>query len=175
MNESPRHSEGLSLPALILLCGTIILAAYLIGNHKPTFQPRRLWIPAVVDKNGGVTVLDETRQMNFWTPSLRTKEYLMQGGATNSPDQWQVLSNDEPILRFGMMLHSNASVFGYRRTEVWGHGRSFFKPGWWWSVNVATNFSATDMGRVYQDFWKCKTPVFIEVVESRGSDPQALP
>lgn len=152
-----------------LVCAGIIIGIYLLPGHVPA--PRRLWVPAVVEKNGSLTVMGETRQMNFWTPSVQTKDYLVKpGGAIGDPDKWQVLSNDEPLLQFGLMLHTNAEVIGYRRTEVWGHGRSVFKPGWWWTVNTLTNFSAAEMGHAYQSFWKCSSPVFIEVVENRGSE-----
>jgi hypothetical protein len=170
MSEQPQKVEGRSILGIailiIVVCAATVAVVYHLNPREA--KPRRLWIPAVVDKDT-VTILPETRQMNFWTPSVHTREYLSKSQTDSDPDRWQLISNDEPLMQFGMMLHSNANVFGYRRVEIWGHGRSTFKPGWWWTVNVGTNFSALDMGHAYQKFWKCRTPIFIELVENRGS------
>jgi hypothetical protein len=185
MSDQPaQKTEGISFLGLTIaypttfwgmmpyffVCSAVVAIFYLTSRHQ-TPEPRRLWLPAVVDTNGGQLVMGETEQMNFWTPSVRTKDYL--GKITDpatDPDSWQVLSNDNPLITFGMMLHTNSDVLGYRRTEVWGHGRSMFKPGWWWTVNVHTNFTVTDMAQAYHSFWKGSGPVFIEVVKNRGSD-----
>jgi hypothetical protein len=183
MSEPPRKNEAVpssdapgayprtlwgSLP-YILVCATIVLVAYFLAPRMT--PPRRLWVPIVVQKDGSQTPLGETRQMNFWTPSVRTRDYMTnRAGAGSSPDKWQMIASDEPVMQFGLLLHSNANVFGYRRTEVWGHGRTVFKPGWWWTVNVTTNYSVAELGNVYQSFWKCTAPVFIEVVDNRGSE-----
>ncbi len=183
MSEQPQRNEGVSFLGLTiaypktvwgtltfaLVCATIVAAVYLLAPHAA--RPRRLWVPAVVEKNGSQTIMGETRQMNFWTPSTRTKEYLSKSGAAVSDsDKWQVIASDDLVMQFGMMLHTNGNVLGYRRSEGWGHGRSIFKPGWWWTVNVMSNYSVAELGRVYQSFWKCSAPVFIEVVDNRGSE-----
>jgi hypothetical protein len=184
MSEPPHKNEGVSFlgvsvdyPRTIwgtlpyaFVCATIVLVAYFFAVPRAA-PARRLWVPTVVEANGSQTSLGETRQMNFWTPSARTGEYMAKSGQTeNDPKSWQSIASDEPVMQFGMLLHSNADIFGYRRTEVWGHGRSVFKPGWWWTVNVTTNYSVADLGKTYQSFWKCSTPVFIEVVDNRGSE-----
>jgi hypothetical protein len=136
-----------------------------------TGKPRRLWIPTLVETNGNQTILGETRQLEFWTPSAKTKDYLhQQGGEITSNEKWQALSNEEAVLQFGLLLHSNNSVLGYRRVEVWGQGRTNFKPGWWWTVNVFSNYSVGDLGRTYQKFWNAPYPVFIEVIDNRGNE-----
>jgi hypothetical protein len=154
---------------IVCICATVGFVAYLaVGNNQP---PRKLWSPVVIEANGNQTVLGETRQLEFWTPSIETKDYLAKPGAEIAPtDQWQVISNNDTILAFGTLLHSNTSVLGYRRVEVWGHGSTGFKPGWWWTLNVLTNYTAGDLGQAYQDFWKSRHPVFIEVIDNRGRD-----
>ena len=92
------------------------------------------------------------------------------GRTVSDVDKWQAIASDEPVMQFGMLLHSNADVLGFRRTEVWGYGRTVFKPGWWWTVNVISNYSVAELGTAYQSFWKCSSPVFIEVVDNRGSE-----
>ncbi len=183
MNELPQKNEGVSFLGVTVayprtvwgmlpyafVCATIVLVVYFLAPHAT--PARRLWVPIVVEKNGSQTSMGETRQMHFWTPSARTREYMRKSGSAG-PDSssWQAIASDEPVMQFGMLLHSNANVFGYRRTEVWGHGRTVFKPGWWWTVNVTTNYSVVDLGNAYQSFWKCSSPVFIEVVDNRGSE-----
>jgi hypothetical protein len=175
MSQPPQKAENVrpnafwaALPCVII-CAAIVVAAYLLAHRNPP-QPRRQWIPVVVATNGDVTVLGETRQMNFWTPSVRTKEYLTNSGP-RSPDAWQILESENPVVDFGKMLHTNNEVLGFRRVEDWGHGRSIYKPGWWWTINVQNEFTPAEMGRIYQSFWKCSGPVFIEVVDSRGTAP----
>lgn len=153
--------------SIVAICVTVGFVTYLlVGNSEP---PRRLWSPVVIEANGNETILGETRQMEFWTPSVKTRQYLAPVGGEIAPsDQWQVISNDDTILAFGTVLHTNKNVLGYRRVEVWGHGSTTFKTGWWWTVNVLTNYTVGDLGHAYQDFWKPRHPVFIEVIDNRG-------
>jgi len=155
--------------SILCICATVGFVAYLLlGNNQ---APRRLWSPVVIEVNGNEDVLGDTRQMEFWTPSVKTKDYLAKpGGEIADSDKWQVLSSDDTVLQFGTMLHSNTSVLGYRRVEVWGHGSTSFKPGWWWTVNVMTNYSAGDLGHAYANFWKPHRPIMIEVIDNRGRD-----
>jgi len=129
-------------------------------------------MPVVVQTNGDQTVLGETRQLEFWTPSARTGDYLHkeEGGVVAKDDKWQMITNDDAVVQFGAVLHSNLEVLGYRRVEVWGQGHTSFKPGWWWTVNVFTNSSTADLAQTYQNFWKSSQPLFIEVIDNRGSD-----
>ena len=155
--------------SILCICATVGFVAYLLlGNNQ---APRRLWSPVVIEVNGNQNVLGDTRQMEFWTPSVETKNYLAKtDGKIADSDKWQVIPNDSAILEFGSMLHSNTSVLGYRRVEVWGHGSTSYKPGWWWTLNVMTNYSAGDLGHAYADFWKSHRPVLIEVIDNRGRD-----
>lgn len=152
------------------VCATAAFIAYLVVTPKSA-PSRRLWLPIVVATNGNqATIMNETRQMEFWTPSAKTGDYLQrEGGEVAKNDKWQVISNDDAVLQFGMILHTNENVLGYRRVEVWGHGRTGFKPGWWWTMNVFTNYSADDLAEAYRKFWKAPQPLFVEVIDNRGS------
>lgn len=158
-----------SLFGILCVCGTIAFIAHLLFAQGAI--PRRLWSPVVIDTSGQETVLGDTRQLEFWTPSVQTREYLAKGanGEIADSDRWQVISNEDAVLQFGMMLHTNKNVLGYRRVEVAGQGRTPFKAGWWWTLNVLTNYSAADLGQAYQAFWKPHQAVFIEVIDNRGS------
>jgi len=155
----------------VCVCATIAFVTYLVIAPK-TMPPRRHWVPVVVANNGNsVTLMAETRRMEFWTPSAKTGGYLhRKGGEVASNDKWQVISNEDPVILFGMMLHTNQHVLGYRRVEVWGQGRTGFKPGWWWTMNVFTNYSVDDLAKAYRNFWKTPQPLFVEVIDNRGSD-----
>ncbi len=173
MNPQPQTREYASAsPKLVLgtlccvvVCATICFVAY----HSTPEPPRRLWSPIVIETNGNETVLGDSRQLEFWTPSVRTKDYLhKKDGEILPKEKWQVVTNDDVFVQFGDLLHSKNGVLGYRRVEVWGQGRTDFKPGWWWTVNVSTDYSPGDLRRAYQDFWKSGQIVFVEVMDSRG-------
>jgi hypothetical protein len=151
------------------LCATIAFVAYrLTLNAQPA---RRLWTPDLVETNGNLLIMGESRQLEFWTPSAKTKDYLhKENGQVVPTEQWEAISNDDPVEQFGMMLHTNSSILGFRRVEVWGQGQTTYKPGWWWTVNVFTNYTAADLGKAYDKFWQSHQILFVEVIDNRGSD-----
>jgi hypothetical protein len=152
-----------------IICATIAFVAWLAFSPEKA-PSRRLWIPVVIETNGTATVMGETRQMEFWTPSVKTKDFLIKhDGKVSEREKWQILPTDDPVIKFGSVLHTNSSVFGYRRAEVWGQGRSDYKPGWWWTMTVSTDFPASELAHIYQQYWKSTQPVFVEVVDNRGS------
>ena len=168
--DAPACAKKFCCGCCLIVCATIAFIAWLVISPK-SVQSRRLWMPVVVETNGNQTVMGETRQMEFWTPSAKTKDYLpKEGGKIGDKDKWQVLPNDDAVMQFGLLLHSNMNVLGYRRVEVWGQGRSNFKAGWWWTMNVFTNYSVVELAHTYQTFWKAPQPVFVEVIDNRGSD-----
>ena len=179
MSKPSRKNEAASacpstlcgVACCLIVCATIAFIAHLVISPHSAQAPR-LWITAVVATNGNqATIMADTRRLEFWTPSAKTKDYLRKkGGEVASNDQWQIIRNDDPVLEFGTLLHSNVNVLGYRRVEVWGQGRTVFKPGWWWTMNVLTNYSVVDLAHAYQTFWKAPQPVFVEVIDNRGSD-----
>ena len=168
--ETPSAGVGRFFSLFFCACVGAAIAFIVYRYSPPREQPaRRLWWPVVVNTNGSETVLGDYRQFEFWTPSVKTKDFLhMDGGQVAGQEKWEVLPNEDAVLQFGSILHSNKNVLGYRRVEVLGQGRTNFKPGWWWTVNVLSDYSAGDMGHVYQDFWKSSQAVFIEVIDNHG-------
>lgn len=112
-----------------------------------------------------------TRRMEFWTPSVRTKDFLARDdGNIRDRDKWKAIQGDERVIEFGKLLRSDSGVLGYRRYEVWGHGRTVPKPGWWWTMTVSTNYSVEKLVRAYRDFWKSPNAVFVEVIDNRAHE-----
>lgn len=167
-NSSSGVARLFTLLSFVCVCALI---AFIVFRYAPprVEPPKRLWWPVVVSTNGTESVLGDSRQFEFWTPSVKTKDYLhMEAGKVVDLEKWEVLQNDDAVLQFGTMLHSNKNVLGYRRVEVLGQGRTSFKPGWWWTVNVLNDYSAGEMGRIYQNYWKSSQAVFIEVIDNHG-------
>jgi len=131
----------------------------------------KVWTPIVVTPEGNQMVQPNTLRMEFWTPSSKTRDYLAKDGdAIRDRDKWEAIEGEERVIEFGKLLRSDSSVLGYRRAEVWGHGRTILKPGWWWTTTVTTNYSVDKLVRTYRDFWKSSNAVFVEVIDNRGSD-----
>ena len=166
-----RHGFWATLRVAIV-CATIAFIAWQFTRRSAAPPPPRLWTPVVVSGKGHELVKQPaTRRMEFWTPSARTKDLLARNGGTVRPqDKWEVLASDEPVDQFGSLLRTNANVKGYRRTEVWGHGSTQLKPGWWWTMTVATNYTVQHLITAYRDFWKSSNSLFVEVVENPGGD-----
>jgi hypothetical protein len=153
----------------ICVCATIVILAYLFVPR--TQQPRRLWTPIAIATNGDSTIIGESRQLEFWTPSSKTKDFLhKENGQVVPTEKWEIISNDDPDLQFGMTLRTNTDILGYRRVEVWGQGRTNYKPGWWWTLDVLTNYTASDLARSYESFWKSHQIIFVEVIDNRGNE-----
>ena len=103
------HCFSRSAPSLHLRFKFILLLAYLFVPHP--HEARRLWTPDLIQTNGTETVLGESRQLEFWTPSAKTKDYLhMENGQVVPTETWEAISNEDAVLQFGTMLHTNLSV-----------------------------------------------------------------
>ena len=83
MSEQPEKHGGpaacpktfCSVLPCALICATIVFIVWHVVSPRPE-PTRRLWVPVVVDTNGNQMILEETRQLEFWTPSIKTQEYL---------------------------------------------------------------------------------------------------
>ncbi|HEY2951090.1 MAG TPA: hypothetical protein VGK40_00830, partial [Verrucomicrobiae bacterium] len=170
MNEKPQMKEGVagsegvtlfgqtfayprtfwSVLPVAFVCATIAFALYLIvpSTTKETPPSRRLWTPLVVTPEGNPMVVPDSLRLEFWTPSSKTRVFLAkEGGTARDAGTWEAIESEEPVMQFGRLLHSDSDVLGYRRAEVWGHGRTTLKPGWWWSMTVKTNYSVGKLVR----------------------------
>ena len=124
------------------------------------------------DAGSGRVDLPDTLRLEFWTPSAKTKDFVSKepkdAGDTNR--HWEVIESEEVVTQFGQALRKDTDVVGYRRSEVWGHGRTGLKPGWWWSITVRTNYPVAKLAKSYREFWKTPSSVFVEVIDNRGHD-----
>jgi hypothetical protein len=173
LNATPVRKANLwSVLIVALVCATIAYIAHQLIHRTPTRSARRLWTPIVVRPDGAETTLAAaTRRLEFWTPSSRTKDHLArEGGGIRERDKWEAIASDEPVRQFGVLLRTNSDVVGYRRAEVWGHGSTVLKPGWWWSMTVKTNYSVQNLINAYRDFWKSSNAVFVEQIENPGEE-----
>jgi len=167
MHFSKNASACAKTLCCVCICAAVVVICCLFASRP---APRKLWEPLLVGTNGETTVMGESRQLEFWTPSADTKDYLhKENGKVVRTETWEVLSNDAPNVAFGTMLKSNGNVLGYRRVLVWGQGQTLYKPGWWWTVNVFTNYTAGDLARTYDEFWKSHQILFVEVIDERGT------
>src|SRR5271157_5946901 len=100
MNEPSQNNSGAL--SMVIICAVIAVGTYLVVSQHPE-PSRRLWMPVVVETNGNQTVLGETRQMEFWTPSMKTKDYLGKNGAeVGEQEKWQMIPSDDIVTQFGM-------------------------------------------------------------------------
>ena len=158
---------------VIVVCATIAyLVPQFLHQDAPTAAHSRLWHPVVVTPDGRDTVLSaSTRRLEFWTPSVRTKDYVAQeNGVVRDRDKWEIIATDEPVRQFGVLLRTNANVLGYRRAEVWGHGRTSLKPGWWWTLTVTPAYSVQSLHQAYRGFWKSTNAVYVEITENPSEE-----
>jgi hypothetical protein len=158
--------------SIVVICATLGFATYKFAPTKNTAPLRRFWTPLIVNNLNVEMIVPDTLKLEFWTPSSKTKDYLTRdpksGGETNR--SWEIIESEDRVTQFGEYLRKDVAVVGYRRTEVWGHGRTGLKPGWWWSITVQTNYPATKLAKVYREFWKTPSSVFVEVIDNRGHD-----
>ncbi|MEY2407935.1 MAG: hypothetical protein QOF48_605 [Verrucomicrobiota bacterium] len=167
-----RRANFWSTLSVICVCVTLAWITHQLFRPPPSLPPARLWTPIVVTGGGEETIIQAgTRRLEFWTPSGRTRDYLARdGGAVRDRDKWEAIPSDEPVQQFGALLRTNSDVLGYRRAEVWGQGHTIFKPGWWWTITVTTNYSAQNLVHAYRGFWKSTNTIYVERIENPGQE-----
>ena len=99
-------------------------------------------------------------QVQFWTPSARTKE------AQDIKD-WERMVDDDKLNNFAERLMRQKIVTGYRRYEVTGAGIAGTKIGAWW---VSTgDFKFVEFLKLYDEVWKPGTDnVYMEITPAAG-------
>jgi hypothetical protein len=84
-------------------------------------------------------------QIQFWTPSRRTKE-------TSGVSEWQKFDTDSKLDEFAEKLHDSI-VSGYSRYEVTGAGLAPRKVGMWWVATLKKGASVEQFVEAYNKFW----------------------
>lgn len=172
-SRPPRRINFWATVCVALVCATIayLVPQFLQREAAPIARPR-LWHPVVVTPDGRDTILSaSTRRLEFWTPSVRTKDFVAQeNGTVRDRDKWEIIPSDAPVQQFGVLLRTNANVLGYRRAEVWGHGRTSLKPGWWWTLTVTPAYNVQSLHHAYRGFWKSTNAVYVEITENPSEE-----
>ena len=96
-------------------------------------------------------------QHQFWTPSRGTYESQDLSGWVED-----IKDIEKRNAEFGTLLTKNDSIYGYRRYEIYGQGRSNPKKGMWWVINADKELSTKNVADLYQRFWDTDNSVYIE-------------
>lgn len=96
-------------------------------------------------------------QYQFWTPSKGTYE------SKDLSDWVKAIKDIETRnAEFGSLLTQNNSIYGYRRYEIFGQGRSEPKKGMWWVVNADKHITTETIAAIYQSYWNTDSSIYIE-------------
>lgn len=112
---------------------------------------------------------EQSRVVQFWSPSSDTCQYAQKDsvGKVVADDNWLCVS-DQKVKDFDEKVIQYPEVIGYRRHNVFGHGRTEFKEGLWWTLNVTKKFSIESFVYSYSQFWGNKRDVYVEEIGSRN-------
>jgi hypothetical protein len=110
-------------------------------------------------------LLGDRYQIQFWTPSAKTKE-------TPGVKDW--LKVDDAMLdAFAETLMNGHIVKGYSRHEVVGAGLGVRKIGEWWSATLNDDVTPEQFLTVYSTFWKPGTDsTYMEIMRVKGGYSQ---
>jgi len=164
---SPEVIVGIIGVVVAIITGVITIAAIKISHDD--LVDLKITIAGPVDVSASALTLDGhvvalpkgPLQVQFWTPSVRTKDAA-------SIRDWERVDNEDKIKEFGEQLVKEDIAPGYRRYEVTGYGRGGVQPGMWW---VATgNFKFPEFLALYRKIWNPgDDPVYMEITPaSRG-------
>lgn len=164
---APPPRRKISLEAIVGIVTAIVGIAAIVIAHwdanelKPTQAGKFEFADETVTLDGRVFKPPKGPiQVQFWTPSARTKE------AQNIKD-WERMDNDDKLDDFAAKLMKRKIVPGYRRYEVIGAGIGDRQIGAWW---VSTgDFKFVEFLKLYQEFWKPGTDnVYMEIAPVAG-------
>jgi hypothetical protein len=153
--------------AALIIAGSVAYAVIVLGQNvrfsAGTFEvilghalfPSAKFVPEE---------LGENYQVQFWTPSAKTKE------AADVRD-WEKIDSDDKLDAFADELMKGA-ISGYRRYEVIGAGLGGRKAGMWWIATLAKNSSVRQILEVYNKFWAPGDDrTYMEVARSKEGYP----
>lgn len=164
--EYPETAHGVL--AVLTVCVAIVFIVYFVV-HGPAENVRTIagaFRTVESPKAGETKDVPGTSRLEFWTPGAKTADYLK---SKEGDSAWEANASDERVKAFGELLKGMKGVDGYRRYEVWGHGVSEFKPGWWWVIRVRDPFTVERLISEYRTYWKTPWPMFVEVLENKAS------
>lgn len=155
----PRTIWGtISLASIIAGICTIV---YIVAVHANPEVVKEIASTFVIGRasTGKTEVTVGRYQIQFWTPSVQTK-YSKDCGS------WEKVETDSRLDEFAARLLTDRRVRGYRRYEVTGQGIGHRRQGYWWVLTVDDDYTPAVFAKVYEDFWKNKGAIYIEILHS---------
>ena len=144
------------------ICLFTLIALYLAKTENLAILSDT-WSSYNISLDGEVKQHEKGYIVQFWTPSKRTKE-------NSNVAEWEKISDDENILqKFGDKLWQNNDVFGYRRYEIFGRGRTTKKWGYWWIVTVDKDYKISELMETYKEHFHNTKSIYIEVLGNSGT------
>src|SRR4029077_2102474 len=120
----------------------------------------------------------ETKLTQFWTPSVDTKTDLANNFAPNQipqDDSWEILNDDSRVEEFEKELwtrfkrENSGPLYGLRRYQTAGRGRTLHKRGWWWILTVKRDFDSKELAKFYFAFWNNSKQMYVEEINGKSS------
>ena len=132
-------------------------------------------------KDGGRTDIEEdtndSKLVQFWSPSAETQEDLARESPTgklNADDSWQI-TTEEHVDDFEKELWNHfgggtqkGPLNGLRRYREVGRGHTNHKRGWWWILNMRTDFDSRELAKFYFSYWGKSKAVYVEELNSKA-------
>jgi hypothetical protein len=167
---------------LVFLAAVGVVAWILFVRAKPE---NLVVLTGTIFDSKGETVSKPTpaHLVQFWSPSSKTCQSVKDdiresvgGDHITGEEQWECPPEgqndpkytDEKVAEFARHLVAFPGVTGFRRYEVYGHGRTRYKTGWWWVLNVSKAFDTKSLVVEYSTFWKSKQDVYVEELNGAG-------
>lgn len=157
-----------SITGALSVLGTLSAICFIVYSFlnadSEKLEQIRVWSSMFLGKEGKPTQSSGSKQIQFWTPSIKTSQ------SNGKLEDWEMDVTQEQVSEFGDKIYELDEVNGYRRYEVFGHGKSNKKWGWWWVVNVNNSFKPEQLSSVYREFWNNSDQnIYVEILNSSSS------
>lgn len=159
----PKTGWG-ALSVIALVAGLCIIIYFLTVKANPkNVNAIFTHITGRVTQEGRFEESSSTYQIQFWTPSAKTKTTK-----DEELEQWEKIDSDDKLVEFGKVLRADPQITGFRRYEVNGTGITGLKPGTWWVITVRRDYELRDFMKTYRSFWKNDKSIYVEILQEGG-------
>jgi hypothetical protein len=169
MSKFAAFTDFLKAVSAVAVAGSVVYAVLFLGSSIQFHAPGGIDISiGYADFPNAKFVpegLGQIYQVQFWTPSSKTKE------ASNLHD-WEKIDDDKKVEKFADEL-MDGTTSGYRRYEVSGSGLGGTKVGFWWVATLRKDVTPEKFLQKYNQFWKPGNDrAYMEIRSIRGGyDP----
>ena len=164
-------STWYGVATVFLVCFTIVAIVSLLLQSKLKIEAKDLKVSFVdgrLTTGGDVNDKNDSYKIGFWTPSLKTVEYWKSEKFIEDKDKWEQNITENQVVEFANILLVKKVLLGYRRSEVYGKGRSVSKPGYWWIATFKNDFTPKDFAKAYIDFWHSPDSIYVEIIRTQN-------